>query len=97
MGVKTERHQRVNNLTIEWLLRARQCPSRDMLTHEFIAFCVEKGINRPQDKSLRHSIIIFGNQMAEEVVRKYYAAIKESKNGQEGKDTGLLALPQSGN
>ena len=74
MRSKKERRQRVEDLIIAWLerwstrLKARgNVPmSREELSLSFGDFCREKEINRPQDKTLRHTILILSGQYLKE-------------------------------
>jgi hypothetical protein len=82
MSKRKERKKRKAQLIYEWSLEVNKeihkSPERgheetnEALYILFQKFCKEKGIDKPQDKTLRESIIIGAQQLLELVAEEYY-------------------------
>lgn len=83
MGRK-ERKERRLNLIREWALviaeriKENKDISQDALIDCFRGFCVANEIQRPQDKSLRHQIIIGAADLLE-LIWESHRSVKETK------------------
>jgi len=82
MRTKEERKERVKLLTNEWLIQTLEAirdgksSGRELQTR-FIQFCSNKGIGKPQDKSLRNLVVARATIELKQLSR----AVRESKAG----------------
>ena len=80
MSKRKERKERKNNLIREWVLKVNDFAHSEEWDNEnearliilFNKFCKEKGIDRPQDRSLRTAIILGGKELIETIATAYY-------------------------
>ena len=81
---KRERKERRLNLIREWALviaermKENKDISQGALMDCFRGFCVVRGIHRPQDKSLRHQIIIGAGDLLE-LIWEAHKSVRETK------------------
>jgi len=82
MSKRKERKKRKQKLIYEWTLaineEVHKKPERNYeetnkaLYALFQKFCREKGIDRPQNKTLRESIVIGAQEMLKTIAQEYY-------------------------
>jgi hypothetical protein len=94
MSKRKERKKRKQELIYEWTLaineEVHKKPERnyeetnEALYALFQKFCREKGIDRPQDKTLRESIIIGAQEMLKTIAKEYYKTHPKEQSSEEG-------------